>query len=241
MRASHNELTRLCQKVLLGLGVASGTDGEGAAAVVWLESRGLYGLRLFEEEIHSIISSGMAAMPSVTAGIPEPINMSAVPTLLSLGNIFECVCAKVHQQGAPTNVTLYDVMRPLWALPIAEKVAGSDFQIRLTCSNDDAADRFITLNGAVVFRGAFGAAEHEAMRSATLRLECVRLAPAKPRHSELATSDVLLQRHRESLRDGIAIDTEVWMRLKQLAKKVLVPASTESRRHGAGALIDDNE
>jgi len=51
----------------------------------------------------------------------------------------------------------------------------------------------------------------------------------------------LLQRYIESLRDGIAIGADVWERLKRLAGVVLVPASTESRRHGTGALIDDNE
>ena len=241
MRVSHNELTRLCQKVLLGLGVASGLDGEGAAAVVWLESRGLFGLRLFDEEIRSITSSGIATVPSVTPSIPEPIDMSGVPTLLALSTIFECVCARVHEQGKSARFTLDNVMRPLWAMPIAEKVAGPDYRIRSTCGGDDGADWFVALNGSVAYRGTVGAAEHEATRSATLSMECVRAAPAKPPHFELVETDLLLQRHTESLRDGIAIDTDVWMRLKRLAGAVLVPASAESRRHGAGALIDDNE
>jgi hypothetical protein len=226
--------------VLLGLDVASGTDGEGAAAAVWLESRGLYGLRLFDEEIRSITSSGIAAAPRLTPGIPEPIDMSGLPTLLALGNIFECVCARVHKQGESASVTLHNVMRPLWALPIAEKAAGSDYQVRLTCGNDDDAHGFVTLNGAVAYRGVVGAAERETTRSTTLSMECVCLASAKRPHSELVATDLLLQRHRKSLRDGIAIDTDVWTRLKQLAGAVLVPASTESRRHGAGALIDDS-
>ena len=51
MRVSQFEIYRLVQRALEGSGAPYGVDRDGAQAVAWLESRGLPGLRLLQEDL----------------------------------------------------------------------------------------------------------------------------------------------------------------------------------------------
>ena len=44
-----------------------------------------------------------------------------------------------------------------------------------------------------------------------------------------------------SLAEGVAVEPGPWGRLQAFMAKVLVPATAESRRRGAGARLSDNE
>src|SRR5258708_36921108 len=51
MRVSQFEIYRLVQRALEGSGAPYGVDRDGAQAVAWLESRGLPGLRILQEDL----------------------------------------------------------------------------------------------------------------------------------------------------------------------------------------------
>ena len=74
MRVSQFEIYRLVQRALEGSGAPYGVDRDGAQAVAWLESRGLPGLRLLQEDLPFLEGrfTGLAltGMPRISRSTP---------------------------------------------------------------------------------------------------------------------------------------------------------------------------
>ena len=216
MRVSQFEIYRLVQRALEGSGAPYGVDRDGAQAVAWLESRGLPGLRLLQEDLPLLEGrfTGLALTRHAedieidAAGISAIAYGSAVIDLARNG----------------TTLHLHRCRSPLFLLPAAV-AAGVPLQIRwreILCAANADAD-------AIMWVG-----DGEALLDSAATEVEIRADTAAPAARPFLDPAELARRYEISLAQGIEVDDALWRRIDAVAARVQVPASTESRLKGAG-------
>lgn len=237
MQVSQNEVYRMTQRALEGAGAPYGVDRDGAQSVSWLEARGLPGLAMLADALDAM---GKAFAPLAaphqdgTAGI---LDLTGRPAVACAGSVMDCF-ALLLGDGLQAALQLRRCRWPLFLLPQAAggraiKLGWQVGATAVTCIAASAGGCRIVLEG--------GEAPPDTLfldaTPVSVMLETpTRNARATPRTApehviDAAALDAALRR---SLGEGITVDDGVWARVTTAAKRVLVPASVESRSRGAG-------
>jgi hypothetical protein len=216
MRVSQFEIYRLVQRALEGSGAPYGVDRDGAQAVAWLESRGLPGLRLLQEDLPLLEGrfTGLALARSAGGIEIDAGGISAIA--------YGSAVIDLARDGS--RLRLHRCRSPLFLLPAAV-AAGGPLQLRwgdILC-------------GASLDAGAsLWAGDGEALLDCSPTEVEIHPGSAPPAAQPFLDSAELARRYEISLAQGIEVDDELWRRIDAVAARVQVPASTESRLKGAG-------
>ena len=215
MRVSQFEIYRLVQRALEGSGAPYGVDRDGAQAVAWLESRGLPGLRLLQEDLPFLEGrfTGLTLTRN-TEGIEiDATGVSAIA--------YGSAVIDLARDGA--TLRIHRCRSPLFLLPAAV-AASAALEFRwgdILCAHGDA--------GTSLWFGAGEALLDPTPCEVQIRSRSAAMS-ARP---SLDPAELAL-RYEISLAQGIEVDDALWRRIDAVAACVQVPASTESRLKGAG-------
>jgi hypothetical protein len=216
MRVSQFEIYRLVQRALEGSGAPYGVDRDGAQAVAWLESRGLPGLSLLQDDLPFLEGRFTGLMLKRNADGIE-IDAAGI-SAIAYGS------AVIDLARDGTTLRLHRCRSPLFLLPAAV-AAGVPLQIRwreiLCATNADA--------GASLWVG-----DGEALLDSTPTEVEIRADTVAPAARPFLDPAELAHRYEISLAQGVEVEDALWRRIDAVAARVQVPASTESRLKGAG-------
>jgi LDH2 family malate/lactate/ureidoglycolate dehydrogenase len=236
MKVAQNEFFNLCKKVFEGQGLDLGDFEDCAEIVVWLELHGLNGVAALE---------GLLARPPGRGGAPPLFEAASLAVLdghgcwsLACGSLgADLACTKALEQGlgmveitamAEPRVLLRCLVdcarRGLYAMAHWHDEAGHEHLADVSAGADYPTYQILAARAGAV--------------SGSARLVCTRgfaLTPVSrsPVLFHLSPED-FAGRCRKALSTGIEVPETIWARLGGLAKKVLVEATEEARRRGAG-------
>jgi hypothetical protein len=245
VRRTLNEIWRVCQKAAEGAGVPAGLDIDAADGAVWLLARGF-----------DVVDGLSGALESLDGGdgawaIKDDPGGGALDATGQPGAILApaLVDLLVARNGAPLAVT--GLTAPLFLLPAAARHAEGGRRLRFAITGRDGA-RFMLQASPEAGPAIFGPAGVEAIAAtlagpAEYSVEAVSgpSAAAQQETDEgvttLADAVFLAAAETRSIDEGIIIDRDPWSSLQTFFDRMLVPATAESRRRGAGAQASDNE
>ncbi len=241
MRVSQNEVYRMAQRALEGAGAPYGIDRDGAQSVAWLAARDLPGLAMLAAALDAMEGAFAPILPPHQDGTEGDLDLAGRPALVSAGSVMDCFALQLGD-GQRAALQLRRCRWPLFLLPLAASHAAHSRAVKLTWQ---AGAMMLTCIAApagqcrIVLEG--GEAPPDALfldaGPATVMLETptrnVRATPrTAPQH--VIDTTALDEALRRSLGEGITVDDGVWARVMTAARRVLVPASEESRSRGAG-------
>lgn len=242
MRQSLSEINSMCQKAAEGAGAPAGLDSDAAYGAVWLLAHGvpvLAGLigtleRLPEQAHGCRFDNWLPAAPD-TLDATDKAGALIAPGLIDL-----LVAASGRRAS---RLTLLNLSMPLYLLPRAAHYARNGLCFHFTLSSGDDMQQIIEVlpEGEITVWGSAGHADTTgANESYQVKAICAQSVADLPAPETAGLSVVidktsLTAAYSQALAGGIAIDPALWQRLQQLAARVLVPASEQSRLRGAGA------
>lgn len=215
MRVSQFEIHRLVQRALEGSGAPYGVDRDGAQAAAWLEARGLPALRLLLADLPAL--DGRFQGLKLADGEIDAANGPAIAYASAVIDLARSGLAL----GRP-SLRLRRCRSPLFLLPAAMAVPGLLLEWRQAA-------------GAVFCRDAFLHGSAAALLgAASADIEIRTGGPAPENLPVFLDPPALARRYGEALQRGVEVDDGIWRRIDTVARRVQVPASTESRLRGAG-------
>jgi hypothetical protein len=160
--------------------------------------------------------------------------------------LIDLLIARAARDGGPGRLRVDGLTAPLFLLPPAVGYAEEGWELHLSLSARDERQIVVRIAAGgvaeILGSGSDPAALFETGHEWSLDAVCAReLAEGETDLSVLLDRDRLAGAAARSLAEGVSPDPEPWERLKVLAAKVLVPATEQSHRMGAGALASDNE
>lgn len=255
MKVSFNEIQGLSRKAFIGIGFDEGDANDAADMVVWMEAHGLNGIESLKRSLAYILEEDPSRSPEL---IYQDADLCVVDAhnRTALGNAslaIELGYAKCRARGlsvtkirnchnrmlivgylsrvARRNMSVTAFWRashePLTEILVSFK-AGEEAPEICMYSLDDIPDDTEPNNGITLVM-----ANH------------VNLLPdfkADQKLNNLLRQDSLSMHNWQEhfLTQGIDVDPELWSRLQELATRMLVEASDDSRG-GAGAGSTDND
>ena len=254
MRRTLNEVYRMCQKAAEGAGAPAGLDMDAAESAAWLAARGLDPLAGFAKALETMSGQQNPCVPAPAGG---GLNAHGKAGPLVASALVDLLAARAMAGGGTGRLRVTGLSAPLFLLPRAARYAEDGWVFRLTLA--DTAGRHFVLTAApeagVAITGPAGveAGVESGVESvaaalsgpAPFDLEAVCARTAAPQADQAGTSILAeaasLEAAARSLSEGVAVEPGPWGRLQAFMAKVLVPATAESRRRGAGARLSDNE
>ena len=238
MRVSLNEIETVCEKAACGVGVPAGADSDIGFGAAWLEARGLPGVTIAARDLAEFENVNLTWRNSgATKRCGDAQGSSLLPHASGLIDL--ATADALAEPGTWKMVTVANARSPLFLLPAAILRSDDGCAFRLTWDSPKVVAIADGDNGATIYADALASNAATTLRIAAVAGDVdVEAAPALPLFCD---HGALQSRLAASLREGVAIDQASWDRLQEMAARTLVPASTESRRRGAGAEIDDNE
>jgi LDH2 family malate/lactate/ureidoglycolate dehydrogenase len=236
MRVAQNEFFNLCKKVFEGQGLGLGDFEDCAEVVVWLELHGLNGVAALE---------GLLARPPGRGGAPPLFESPGLAILdghgcwsLACGSLgAELACTKALEQGLGM-VEITAMAEPRVLLRCLVDCARRGLHAMAHWHDDAGHEHLADVSAGADYPTYQILAGQAGAEPGSARLVCTRgfaLTPVSrsPVLFHLGPDD-FARRCREALSTGIEVADSTWTQLGALAKKVLVEATEESRRRGAG-------
>ena len=214
-RISVRELEVIAQKALKAAGVALGLDRDGAFSAVWQEERGLDGLAMLIRDLDAL-----SGVPTRLGGTIDAKGLSAfivAPLAIDLAMVL----------GG--DLTVKNLRSPLATIPYAVRRAFNGRWFKITWAENEV----LTVNG----EAAIACVKSDVASIMTV-VSGKNWPPTPP--AVAVTAVELEQRRFKALMEGLVISSYHREVLLELASRILVPASDNSRS-GAGAEVDDNE
>ncbi len=215
LQISHAELRQTSLKALEGLGLPYGLAYDVAANIVWLEDRGLPGVRLLAHEIARSDGSVSWRCPELSDnGTAVTLYMREATGLCLAPGAIDCL----HERRL---VTVPDCrVALLFVAEAARRSPGPPGPgIRIAAGAADAWCK----NGEATLSGTFERAS----------------VPVILQHGGIMSDGRMTARNPALYRTGFPVQSEIWEIVTTAARRILVPASTRSRG-GAGAEVDDS-
>lgn len=237
LRVSLNEINRTCQRALEGLGAPVGIDREGAAAVAWLEARGLPGLELLTRDMARLDGGfGPIAQVKTGAGIAE-LDARGQSAIALAGSVVDFL-RSLAEPDKSASLAVVNLLSPLFLLPAAaaaRAALGERYQVEWPIGGPPVCSALLNETGATISLAKDG----EAVLASEL-LTRVTLSTASapnqvsPWAHEILTPALLTGRVQDSLANGVFVSEDVWWAIGAMATRVLVSTTAESRARGAG-------
>jgi len=243
MRASLFEIWKLTQRTLEAAGVPDGYDREGAYAVQWLCEHGFPGFELFGAVTPEISTAWHLSI----SGDAE-LQASATPLVATGVDVIDfCAAAATEAQGA-ISIVVRAALGPIFLLPFAVRRCLNSGACRINWSLGEGHAIQIAVGGAgSVWIDAISSQAEKVggdelfnvdtpfdvtvtfdYDGAALRAE----EDAPP--GELLSPNTLKARRAATLAHGVDVTPELWSRMADAARAVLVPTTALSHNSGAG-------
>ncbi len=243
MRISQNEIYRLCQRALEGLGAPTGVDRDGALAVAWLEARGLPGLDLLARDMAHLDGDFGPPAAMTLDGPQTRIDAAGQSAVAMCGAVVDVAAAAAEAAvERRASVRLLRCRSPLFLLPPAARCSerGTSFRLAWRAGGRHlaslvAAPGLVSIHAApcILLEGLL--ADNE---PAEVEILCTHRVPLPPTDGRLPPPaldmEALAERLSRALALGVEVTRETWQRVAEVAARVQVPASEESRVRGAG-------
>jgi len=240
MRVSQNEIYRLCQRTLEGLGAPAGIDRDGAWSVAWLAARGLPGLLLLARDLERLDGSIGPLKVAPLGGRPA-IDLAGQSALAAAGLILDYMRAvAAAATNRRTALLVARCRAPLFLLPMAVRASEPRGRFRFAWSSADGGTLSISVAaGMAAGTGIDGPAVLTDDRPVDVEIIHVADSTDPPESADSPVTGAIDEaamtaRLAETLALGIAVDPEIWARIGAVAARVLVPATAVSRERGAG-------
>jgi hypothetical protein len=242
-----DELRRFCRDALRGAGAPAGVDEEAARAAVWLEARGLPALTAvvaaLDRWADDASAAALAELPPEAGGRRfEAAGRSAV--FLAGGLMDLAVALAAGAGGGASSMHVSNVRDP-WFFVSAAALAGREDRLlhvrwRRRGGAPGAGARVGPGPKLALLGDCRGAPPKERF---DVSITCAPGAGAgDPNAPPVTLRQADLDARRERvLAQGLRVDDHDWARLREYAKRVLVPSSPESEARGAGSAASDNE
>lgn len=243
MSRSLNEIQRLCQKAVEGAGAPPDLDVEAAWGAAWLLARDLPALASLAADLERCAELATACRFARDALDGDTLDAGGKAGAVIAPLLTDLAVARAAQTGGPGRLQVEGLTAPLFLLPAAvgHGRQGRSFHLALTAG---AARHFafrVAPGGQADILGdgdLAGLSDPEV----TWSLEAVCGEATEQVDLPVLRSGAQLDAAvARSLAAGVTPDPEAWARLQVYAAKVLVPATEQSHRLGAGALTSDNE
>lgn len=255
MKVSFNEMQGLSRKAFSGIGFEEGDANDAADMVVWMEANGLQGIDALKRSLAFILAEDQSRSPELIYQdadlcVVDAHNRTALGNAslaielgyakcrargLSVTKIRNChnrmlivgYLSRVARRDMSVTAFWRDSHEPLTEILVSFK-AGEESPDICMYSLNDIPDDTEPNNGITLVM-----ANH------------VNLLPdfkTDNKLNNLLRHDSLSMHNWKEhfLKQGIDVDPELWDRLKELATRILVEASDDSRS-GAGAGSSDND
>lgn len=242
IRVSQNEVYRAAQRALEAAGAPFGIDRDGALAVAWLEARQLPGLDLLAVALGRLDGAfGSFAAPEMDS-TPAVLDLEGRPALAASGAVLDCLGLLRDRQEKPVPLSIRRCRWPLFLLPALATAAGggTGFLLRwrygaakVTCIAEPTGRCRIVLESSRIDLGQVVRSSGPVEALVQDRTSSVRQA-SRADPARIVDAETLEVALRRTLTAGILVDDALWTRIGEVAARVLVPPSDESRQRGAG-------
>lgn len=235
MRVSQNEVYRVAQRALEALGAPHGVDTDGAGAVAWLEARGLPGVALLAMALGRLAGAFEPLTPPYRAEQEAVVDLAGRPAIAWAGSLVDGLDVLA---GAGGRLRLKACRWPLFLLPAAGR--GRGLRLRwpvgtgtVACSADPAGGCRIVGEGLA---GSLDAALRDDGPADVVLVTSTSTVRAAERSevAQVLDAAALDERLGRTLAEGIEVEAAAWAAASAMARRVLVPASEQSRLRGAG-------
>ncbi len=241
MQVSQFEIYRLVQRALEGLGAGCGVDRDAARAVAWLEARGLPGLARLDADLAGLDRGIRPPALESGAGSDIMIDAGGGSAIAFAGAAMDLVIAQAAAGAGMARLRLRRCRSPLFLIPAAVECR-LGFPLALSWQGPlGAVVARVDGGGRLTLflepdQGLVLALLDPAVRDIDLQAApAVKLAAPPPSGLDtVLDSRGLARRLAHSLDHGIEVDPALWRRIDEVAARVQVPASEESRLRGAG-------
>lgn len=248
MRLSKNELTVTVRKAFEGLGFGAGEGEDAAGMVAWLELHGLGGLRELDKALTYLEREGKSRLAEryCAPGL-RVLDAGGASILCGGGLAVDAGVAMARAEGI--GIVRIDAChnRALTVGYLARAVRRGVGVLATWHNGGEPGTRWMVAQGAGddwpavrLFRPD-RAPDHAGGRHLTLWFAkdvnlLPQLHPAVSGRRILLSADpaALAQRHREGIEHGLAVDGELWERVRRLAARVLVESDGCSRGDAGG-------
>lgn len=255
MKVSFNELQGLSRKAFIGIGFEEGDANDAADMVVWMETHGLDGIESLRLGLEFILDEDKSQSPEIIYQdadlcVVDAQNRTVLGNAslaielgyakcrargLSVTKIRRChnrmliigYLSRVARRNMSVTAFWRNAHEPLTEILVSFKAGKAEPNICMY-SLDDVPDDTEPNSGITL-----------------VMVNHVNLLPdfkTDKKLNNLLRQDKhsMHRRQQHSLTEGIDIDPQLWERLKELAARILVEASDDSRQ-GAGAGSSDND
>jgi hypothetical protein len=241
MQVSQFEIYRLVQRALEGLGAGYGVDRDGARSIAWLEARGLPGLAPLAADMAELDKGIRRPKLEAGAGSDFAIDAGGGSAIDFAGAVMDLVIARAEAGGHPARLRLRHCRSPLFLVPAAME-NGLDFAIALIWRGPKGVvlARVEADGGPTLLLAPEGDLRTALLEPTTsdvdihAALTSQALPPVQAGLVVALGRDELARRFTHSLDHGVDVDPAIWRRIDEVAARVQVPASEESRLRGAG-------
>jgi hypothetical protein len=249
LRHSGNEIFRITQKAVEGSGAAAGLDIDTAKAAVWLSSHGFSVLETLAVELER--ASGQAGTSGLALAGDGKVEASGKPGAVLATSLVDLLLATAEGQGGTARLHITGLSSPLFLLAAAARHLRAGWHFRFDAVDGQSDARFVLTaapEAGFSILAAPGTSPDRAAEASACTVEAVCAASGEdlPPSTETGLTAIVDAAAfdaaaRRSLSEGIPIAPETWRRLWKSAKKVLVPASEQSRLRGAGSMSSDSD
>jgi hypothetical protein len=232
VRLSLNEVEVTTRKAALGAGFPLGLAEEAGASAAWLAAAGLP----FEKLLAAALLTTLCEEPQVIRR-DRVYTMAGNTSACSAIRVVPSACDLVIASAAARDQVTVEAVVDVPALAIAQAVlASSASSVPLALEIGSMLSAVTIKNPPVLFGTV---AELARFRSELIRIRLAQQGDGSPKH---AMDPVVLKHARASaLEEGVWAEDLYWERIRSLAARTLVPATAQSREHGAGAGLIDSD
>jgi hypothetical protein len=246
MKLSFDQIRRQSFRALDAAGAAEGIDEDCAYAVAWLESAGLGGLKLLADALDGSTRddrhAGLAPQDGAVSADGRSC-MFLAPLLIDY-----LIAGSDRASGAQAQLVINDAKHPIVLLAAAARFCPADRQIDVAWSESDGVSVNAGFSPPMAQVLIDGKGAPNWASDATVGMISLTCSPADPSGSAVPTGltphldrTTMSERLAAAYQRGVEVDADAYDRVSAYAVGVLVPETEESRAHGAGAGLTDND
>ena len=231
MNRSQNEIRSVVSKAAVAIGVPYGLAELAGSSAAWLYVNGYDG-----------ISTVGRAVDNLSRGIAKPVMLDCQARRLhsdveqKLASVFYAAPSVTDLLEVESVATITELDEPLLligSLVQCSKLRDTNLVLQFSTTDSDTS--------LIINRGEFNGDQVSALNlGATVRFD-VHLTALPISESDIKKSERKSTENWRSRRHIDEMTEEYWYALQRLAEKILVPESSESQEHGAGAGLIDND
>lgn len=248
MKVSRNELLQLCQKAFQGLDFPAGSDKDAAQLVSWLDAHRLPGTDLLHDDLPLLTTTPLQTATIIVQSPTKVIlDGHGQSTLLVAASAIDLAIAKTCADEGQITTVLTGCRSPLFAmaLPFSRDLGCKCLHIHWQQQNrhysfliDTEKQPFFYGDlSALLYNGLCDLSVTRIYGHANEFIASLNDERGPP----TIDATEFASRAQATLCDGIDVDENIWAEMNKLARRILIPATTRSRAHGAGAHASDND